>query len=154
MDFRQEVYDILLAQKLNSEKLEDPWREADTFSFIEISYGLLSYRLSVDAEGRWHRVEARRGDPIFWDDGPSDLSPIGARSVGVSDCRWLILCEGGVEHSFRQVPLQRSYKLEGFRSPVKAVHSGVFPLDGYGSLITGVVQSTETLFPVHVTAAS
>jgi hypothetical protein len=73
--------------------------------------GLLTYRLSVDVEGQRHRVESRRGEPLFWDDGPSELGPIGARSVGVSDFRWLVLCEGGVEHSFRQVPLQRSYKL-------------------------------------------
>lgn len=90
MDFCQEVYDTLLAQKLSSEKLEVSWGEADTFSFIEISYGLATHRLSLDAEGRWHQVEAPRGVAIFWDDGLSDLGPIGARAVAVSACVWLV----------------------------------------------------------------
>ncbi len=86
----EQVYAALLSHGLRPDKLGVWWKSAEGFDFLELNYGHAIHQIILAEGFRWVQVDAFGADASSWDDGLSDMGPIGPKALAVSAVVWLL----------------------------------------------------------------
>lgn len=86
----EQIYSTLLSHRLRPDKLGVWWKSTDEFEFLEVTYGHATHQIILAGGLRWLQVDSFGSDASSWDDGLSDLGPIGPQALAVSALNWLM----------------------------------------------------------------